>query len=126
MNGERVGTWQVRAGRGHELAYSPSWLDSPNARPLSLSLPLRPFNQEIDQSAPVGRDFLKRRFFHRICSTFSLIDFFNQQEVMPVIHFFLRENLLAVAFQAFGDIANRFAFVQNDLQRLADLQLLKL
>lgn len=39
MNGERVGRWTV-AGASHRLAYHADWLASPNARPLSLSLPL--------------------------------------------------------------------------------------
>ena len=41
MNGERVGTWSVKAGARHELAYADTWLESPRTRPLSLSMPLR-------------------------------------------------------------------------------------
>lgn len=43
MNGERVGRWSVTPS-GDELSYDAGWLDSPQARPLSLSLPLRAGN----------------------------------------------------------------------------------
>jgi serine/threonine-protein kinase HipA len=39
MNGELVGRWTL-AGAGHRFSYHAAWLSSPNARPLSLSLPL--------------------------------------------------------------------------------------
>ncbi len=42
MNGEHVGTWQRSRTNGHRLVYSPSWLASARARPLSLSLPITP------------------------------------------------------------------------------------
>src|SRR5699024_38980 len=42
MNGEHVGTWTLGSRHTHEFAYSQNWLDSPHARPLSLSLPLQP------------------------------------------------------------------------------------
>lgn len=42
MNGERVGEWRRPAGGGQEFLYAESWLASAAARPLSLSLPLRP------------------------------------------------------------------------------------
>ena len=41
MNGEVVGTWTVESIGRHAFAYHQDWLASPNARPLSLSLPLR-------------------------------------------------------------------------------------
>ncbi|HEX5785145.1 MAG TPA: type II toxin-antitoxin system HipA family toxin [Burkholderiaceae bacterium] len=40
MNGVRVGTWRVGPTGLHRFEYAPSWLHSPRARPLSLSLPL--------------------------------------------------------------------------------------
>jgi serine/threonine-protein kinase HipA len=41
MNSERVGTWRI--DQGHDaLSYADSWLNSPNARPISLRFPLRP------------------------------------------------------------------------------------
>ncbi|MCW5556571.1 MAG: type II toxin-antitoxin system HipA family toxin [Verrucomicrobiae bacterium] len=42
MNGERVGRWSLPARGSHEFRYEPSWLDSPHARPISLTFPLRP------------------------------------------------------------------------------------
>jgi serine/threonine-protein kinase HipA len=39
MNGEWVGTWQVHRS-AHSFTYTPTWLESARARPLSLSLPL--------------------------------------------------------------------------------------
>ncbi len=44
MNGERVGTWTVTRGKD-QLQYDESWLQSPQARPLSLTLPFTPGNQ---------------------------------------------------------------------------------
>lgn len=44
MNGERVGTWSVIQGKD-QLEYEDSWLQSPQARPLSLTLPFTPGNQ---------------------------------------------------------------------------------
>src|SRR5438094_8215803 len=45
MNGERVGEWRRPASGGQEFIYAESWLSSPAARPISLSLPLRPHPQ---------------------------------------------------------------------------------
>lgn len=39
-NGELVGTWTAEGRLPTEFCYAPSWLESPSARPLSLSLPL--------------------------------------------------------------------------------------
>lgn len=44
MNGEKVGTWSVIQGKD-QLEYEDSWLQSPQARPLSLTLPFTPGNQ---------------------------------------------------------------------------------
>lgn len=40
MNGEAVGNWLFGGSAGHSFSYDASWLASPNARPISLSLPL--------------------------------------------------------------------------------------
>jgi serine/threonine-protein kinase HipA len=40
MNGIRVGTWSIDAGAVHEFRYDDSWLSHPQARPISLALPL--------------------------------------------------------------------------------------
>ena len=42
MNGEQVGQWTIAASGRHEFHYVESWLASRAARPLSLSMPLRP------------------------------------------------------------------------------------
>ncbi|WP_242481044.1 type II toxin-antitoxin system HipA family toxin [Rubrivivax gelatinosus] len=42
MNGEHVAVWQRPRSGGHRLVYENSWLASPRARPLSLSLPFTP------------------------------------------------------------------------------------
>lgn len=39
MNGELVGAWTLSPHSGHTFAYAASWLESPQVRPLSLSLP---------------------------------------------------------------------------------------
>lgn len=44
MNGERVGRWTVHQGE-HRFSYTEDWLQSPRARPLSLSMPLRPSDE---------------------------------------------------------------------------------
>src|SRR5882672_489583 len=45
MNGERVGDWTVDARVQHQFRYAQEWLDAPDSRPLSLSMPLRPAAQ---------------------------------------------------------------------------------
>ena len=42
MNGELVGLWQIGRNNRHEFEYAESWFSSEFARPLSLSMPLRP------------------------------------------------------------------------------------
>jgi len=42
MNGQLLGTWTRTARGGQEFAYAAEWLQSAAARPLSLSMPLRP------------------------------------------------------------------------------------
>ncbi|MBY4868521.1 type II toxin-antitoxin system HipA family toxin [Burkholderia anthina] len=44
MNGIPVGYWEIRHGI-ERLVYLPSWVDDPQGRPLSLSLPFTPGNQ---------------------------------------------------------------------------------
>lgn len=41
MNGQRVGRWTMNRGE-HLFAYAEEWLHAPHARPLSISMPLRP------------------------------------------------------------------------------------
>jgi serine/threonine-protein kinase HipA len=42
MNGVRVGHWVTTAQEAQEFAYSKEWLESPEARPISLSMPIGP------------------------------------------------------------------------------------
>ncbi len=53
MNGEQVGEWRRSPGSGQEFVYAESWLTSPAARPISLSLPLRlhaePYRKGVEQ-----------------------------------------------------------------------------
>ena len=54
MNGEFVGHWTFTSAGGHSFSYDSSWLDNPQGRPLSLSLPLSqgtaPFSGSIVES----------------------------------------------------------------------------
>jgi len=56
MNGKRVGEWRIPTRGAMELAYDASWLVAPEARPLSLSLPL-PLDPVPLTSAAVGSYF---------------------------------------------------------------------
>jgi len=55
MNGLRVGSWKQRGRADQSFVYDDSWLTAPDARPLSLSLPLAPSNQAI--TGPVVSSF---------------------------------------------------------------------
>ena len=74
MNGQRVATWLWTRGGTAALRYTPEWRASPNARPLSLSLPMPAgggdvtgprvenyFDNLLPDSARI-RDRLRRRF----------------------------------------------------------------
>lgn len=84
MNGERVGTWNA-SPVGEELHYEADWLKSPQARPLSLSLPFQPgnlpcrgpvvrnyFENLLPDSQPI-RDRLARRFKTATTDAFDLL-----------------------------------------------------
>jgi serine/threonine-protein kinase HipA len=84
MNGERVGTWSASPA-GNELRYEASWLNSPQARPLSLSLPFNPgnlphkggavrnyFENLLPDSKPI-RERLARRFRTETADAFDLL-----------------------------------------------------
>jgi len=55
-NGVRVGTWRQPARASMEFQYDAAWLESPHARPLSLSLPL-PFRAQPIRSKAVESYF---------------------------------------------------------------------
>src|SRR5437016_8822442 len=40
MNGELVGHWTFASNTGNSFSYDVSWLQNPNVRPLTLSMPL--------------------------------------------------------------------------------------
>jgi serine/threonine-protein kinase HipA len=83
MNGERVGTWMARAGKPDEFQYLSGWLASDGARPISLSMPLRPleyrgevvsayFENLLPESRQI-RERLQRRFGLSSTKPFDLL-----------------------------------------------------
>src|SRR5437867_3072917 len=84
MNGELVGEWRRPAGGGQEFLYAESWLSSENARPISLSLPLRPSREPyrsgieafFDNLLPDNRrirERIQRRFRTESIGAFDLL-----------------------------------------------------
>lgn len=85
MNGELVGHWRAPASGSQELLYAESWLSSPAARPISLSLPLRPSREPyrdsrveafFDNLLPDNRQIrerIQRRFQTSSTSAFDLL-----------------------------------------------------
>lgn len=85
LNGEQVGLWSVDGAGRHEFRYDAAWLDSPAARPLSLSLPLVPpelpytgetvaffFDNLLPDNADIRRR-VQRRFGAASTSAFDLL-----------------------------------------------------
>ncbi len=84
MNGELVGEWRRPGGGGQEFLYAESWLSSENARPLSLSLPLRPsrlpyragveafFDNLLPDNRQI-RERIQRRFHTESVGAFDLL-----------------------------------------------------
>ena len=84
MNGERVGIWRLASSHGHEFVYAETWSSSDAARPLSLSLPLRPsqepyrkgvlefFENLLPENRQV-RERIQRRFGTRSTDAFDLL-----------------------------------------------------
>ena len=83
-NGERVGDWHLARGHGHEFVYAESWIGSANARPISLSLPLRvsqePYRKGVqeffDNLLPDNRQIrerIQRWFGARSSAAFDLL-----------------------------------------------------
>lgn len=84
MNGERVGVWRRSAPGGQEFLYAESWLSSRAARPISLSLPLRPSREPyrtgveefFDNLLPDNRQIrerIQRRFRTQSIGAFDLL-----------------------------------------------------
>src|SRR5271165_36300 len=83
MNGEKVGDWRL-ATTGQEFLYAETWLSSPAARPISLSLPLRPSREPyrsgveafFDNLLPDNRQIrerIQRRFHAPSVGAFDLL-----------------------------------------------------
>lgn len=83
MNGERVGTWLTHPARPDEFRYAPEWLIADGARPISLSMPLRPteykgetvtayFDNLLPDSRRI-RDRIQRHFGISSSSAFDLL-----------------------------------------------------
>jgi serine/threonine-protein kinase HipA len=84
MNGERVGHWSLRAGSS-EFAYERTWLSSALARPISLSMPLRPSDEPYRGSVVTAyfdnllpdsrriRERLQQRFRSATADAFDLL-----------------------------------------------------
>lgn len=85
MNGEHVGEWRRTSSDGkHEFAYADTWLASRSARPISLSLPLRPSAEPyrkgvadfFENLLPDNRDIrerIQRRFKTPSTGAFDLL-----------------------------------------------------
>jgi serine/threonine-protein kinase HipA len=84
MNGEHVGQWRRTSGGTQEFMYAESWLTSRNARPISLSLPLRPSREPyrdgvgefFDNLLPDNRQIrerIQRRFQTATTGAFDLL-----------------------------------------------------
>jgi len=83
MNGERLGTWITHPGKPDEFRYTSEWLSAESARPISLSMPLRPteyrgsvvtayFDNLLPDSRRI-RDRIQRRFEASSSSAFDLL-----------------------------------------------------
>lgn len=84
MNGERVGDWRRPASGSQDFLYAEPWLTSPHARPISLSLPLRPSREPyragveafFDNLLPDNRQIrerIQRRFQTPSIGAFDLL-----------------------------------------------------
>ncbi len=85
MNGVLVGFWSIRPAGTHEFRYVSSWLESPEVRPISLSMPLAPeedpytgtiveayFENLLPDSVDMRRR-IQRRFAAESGSAFDLL-----------------------------------------------------
>lgn len=85
MNGEQVGTWTVDARGRHEFRYEQRWVDGDDARPISLSMPVRtataPYRGSVVESffenlLPDSREIRRRaqtKFGAESTSAFDLL-----------------------------------------------------
>lgn len=85
MNGERVGVWSILPSNIHEFRYDGSWLEFPEVRPISLSMPIvtadyahkgQVVEAFFENLLPDGVDIrrrLQRRFSVETDSAFDLL-----------------------------------------------------
>src|SRR5690349_1417714 len=85
MNGELVGHWTAAPRQPQQFRYADSWLGSPAARPISLSLPLGPpgtvyrgaavehFFDNLLPDNRLIRDRLRQKFEARSGASFDLL-----------------------------------------------------
>lgn len=84
VNGQRVGRWRVTASGDDEFRYEPSWMESSQGRPLSLSLPfaekalhrgevVRNYFDNLLPDSESIRQRLAARFQTRSAGTFDLL-----------------------------------------------------
>lgn len=84
MNGRYVGEWRQVRGSRDEFRYGPAWLDDPQSRALSLSLPMtasatitspvvRHYFDNLLPDDPRIRERLRRRFSTPSADTFDLL-----------------------------------------------------
>ena len=86
MNGQRVGIWTIAENRPQRFQYVDAWVNSADARILSLSLPFQPGNQPhegktvenfFDNLLPESKDIrarLQQKFRARSDQAFDLLD----------------------------------------------------
>jgi serine/threonine-protein kinase HipA len=86
MNGEKVGLWSFTNRGSQEFSYDPAWLATNLARPISLSMPLRPASEPyrgerveafFDNLLPDNRrirERLQRRFQTPTADAFDLLN----------------------------------------------------
>lgn len=85
MNGRHVGEWLQLRGARDEFRYDPAWLEDPQSRALSLSLPMtasatiaspvvRSYFDNLLPDDPRIRERLQRRFATRSADTFDLLE----------------------------------------------------
>ena len=94
-NGEHMATWRLPSRGPMELVYAESWMQSPRARPLSLSLPLGlagsvlsgervdNFFRNLLPDSDAIRQRLARRFRVSTTGAFDLLEAVGRDCVVP-------------------------------------------
>lgn len=96
MNGEKVGEWIGSTSTSTEFAYEESWWQSPNARPLSLSMPRLPGDtahrgqyvtawfENLLPDSPAIRDRIRTRFRTATTEAIDLLEAIGRECVGAV------------------------------------------